>query len=303
MDEIDVKLFMYLAMNSRIPYRELADKLNISVTAVYNRIRVLKELGVIDKFITWVDFKALKGFPVAVFGRSETKSLEETIQVLGKSMYTWKIFSIVGNYLFVIGILHDISELEKYSNFVKSEGKIYDPLVLTMDMAELSGPVNLTLNELDYKIIYSLLRNSRKSLSKVAKELGISQRTVRRRLSAMEKDGSIRCSIDWNATTSNDIISFIHLSIKGSMDKKDVVSFLANKYFPRVFDINTASNIPNSFVLVVWTRTMNDIKVLQDKLKAEEFVDNLILYVLYDIYYFDTWRDDIIRKKAYPNDK
>jgi len=147
MDEIDIKLLMYLAMNSRIPYRELADKLNMSVTTVYNRIRVLKELGVINKFYTWVDLKALKGFPVAIFGRSETKSMEETIQVLGKNMYTFKIFSIVGNYLFVVGILHDISELDKYSNFVKTEGEIYDPLVITIDTPEASGPVNLTPNK------------------------------------------------------------------------------------------------------------------------------------------------------------
>ena len=50
MDKTDVILCMMLLANSRLSYRELAEKLNLSVTAVHNRIQVLIDMGIIRKF-------------------------------------------------------------------------------------------------------------------------------------------------------------------------------------------------------------------------------------------------------------
>ena len=51
MDKTDVILSQLLLANSRRSYRELAEKLNLSVTAVHNRIQSLIEMGIIRKFI------------------------------------------------------------------------------------------------------------------------------------------------------------------------------------------------------------------------------------------------------------
>jgi DNA-binding Lrp family transcriptional regulator len=50
MDKTDVVLSQLLLVNSRLSYRELADTLNLSVTAVHNRIQNLVESGIIRKF-------------------------------------------------------------------------------------------------------------------------------------------------------------------------------------------------------------------------------------------------------------
>ena len=47
LDEIDEKICKYLAKNARIPYIEIANKLNLSIDTIINRIRKLKKSNVI----------------------------------------------------------------------------------------------------------------------------------------------------------------------------------------------------------------------------------------------------------------
>ena len=49
-DKTDVILCQLLLADSRLSYRKLAEKLNLSVTAVHNRIQSLIEMGIIRKF-------------------------------------------------------------------------------------------------------------------------------------------------------------------------------------------------------------------------------------------------------------
>jgi len=44
MDEIDISLSMALMVNSRIPYKELAEKFDMSVNSIHKRIKNLVTL-------------------------------------------------------------------------------------------------------------------------------------------------------------------------------------------------------------------------------------------------------------------
>jgi DNA-binding Lrp family transcriptional regulator len=46
MDKTDIALSMLLLNNSRLPHRELAEKLGLSVNAVHKRIQALKDAGI-----------------------------------------------------------------------------------------------------------------------------------------------------------------------------------------------------------------------------------------------------------------
>ena len=50
MDRTDITLCKLLLANSRIPIRELADKLGLSVAAVHGRIQGLRDAGIIKAF-------------------------------------------------------------------------------------------------------------------------------------------------------------------------------------------------------------------------------------------------------------
>ena len=57
MDEIDISLSMILMANSRTPYKELAEKFDMSVNSIHKRVKSLVDLEVIQ------GFKAKLGFP------------------------------------------------------------------------------------------------------------------------------------------------------------------------------------------------------------------------------------------------
>jgi Lrp/AsnC family leucine-responsive transcriptional regulator len=65
MDLIDKKLLQLLQTDSKKTTKELSLKLNLSVTAVYERIKKLEREGIIDKYVVLVNrSKAGKGFVV-----------------------------------------------------------------------------------------------------------------------------------------------------------------------------------------------------------------------------------------------
>jgi len=65
MDSIDKKLLQLLQTDSKKTTKELSLKLNLSVTAVYERIKKLEREGIIDKYVVLVNrSKVGKGFVV-----------------------------------------------------------------------------------------------------------------------------------------------------------------------------------------------------------------------------------------------
>jgi len=70
MDKIDVILCQLLLANSRLSYRELAEKLDLSVTAVHNRIQSLIDIGIVRKFTAGLIIFAQNAIHVFIFGSS-----------------------------------------------------------------------------------------------------------------------------------------------------------------------------------------------------------------------------------------
>ncbi|HYB93294.1 MAG TPA: Lrp/AsnC family transcriptional regulator, partial [archaeon] len=155
------------------------------------------------------------------------------------------------------------------------------------------GPIQNMLYPLDRQIIYSLHDNSRKSIAEIAVELGVSAKTVRRRLSTMIKKGLVELSIQWYPDASNDIITVIHIRLKPAVDKDAGANILKN-YFPNTLFYWSFSNLPNELFSVVWTNSMKELREIQQRLAAEKTVASIISNILYTGYIFDTWRDELI---------
>ena len=59
LDAIDKKLLHFLQQDSKQTNKELSGKLNLSVTAVYERIKKLEREGIISKYVTLIDKKSV----------------------------------------------------------------------------------------------------------------------------------------------------------------------------------------------------------------------------------------------------
>lgn len=295
MDKTDIALSMLLLANSRLSYRELSDSLGLSINAIHKRVQALKELGVIRSFTAKVNLSAPGALVVQVFGSSEADSLYAMPEKLGKhdSIY-WVAFA-GGNYLYVGAYLREISDLASFVEYVKKEAKMPNPKVGIVTNTETPRPPasgDFKLYPLDYEIIHALHDDSRKAISEVAEELGVSAKTVRRRLSRMVKNYLIELSIKWYPDASNDIITVFHIHVKPTANR-DEVDRIFKKYSPNLLFYWSFSNLPNELMCVVWTNTMRELKEIQAHFEKEETFEFFVPNILYVGYIFDTWRDKL----------
>ena len=120
MDSIDKKLLQLLQTDSKKTTKELSVKLNLSVTAVYERIKKLEREGIIDKYVVLVNrSKVDKGFVVFCHLKliqhtrefltkfeSEVVKLEEVLEC----------FHVSGDYDYILKIC--VKDMEEYREFM-----------------------------------------------------------------------------------------------------------------------------------------------------------------------------------------
>jgi DNA-binding Lrp family transcriptional regulator len=297
LDKTDLILCQLLLANSRLSYRELAEKLDLSVTAVHNRIQSLVDNGIIRKFNTSLSFIAQNVIHVFIYGNSKTNSITNLTERLKKQGSIYWIAVGGGNFLYIGAYLRNLGELESLVRFIKEKADMPEPVVgLTgfpfppmLKNAKIDDKNKLC--ELDYKIIRSLKDDSRKPISIVAEELGISTKTARRRLNSMIKNFLIQFSIEWYPDASNDIMSIFHINIKSDANP-NAPNLILQKHYPNTIFYWSFSNIPDSYVFMVWTPTTKELKDIRESIEKEPTVQSVAPNIIYTGYIFKTWRDE-----------
>jgi DNA-binding Lrp family transcriptional regulator len=300
MDRTDIALSMLLLNNSRLSYRELAEKLDLSVNAVHKRIQALKDAGIIRRFTAKVSLFALNAVTIMVFGVSDDKLLSDVHKRLGKHGSIYWVAKAGANYLYVGAYLRSISELESLVGYVRKEAKMPNPMVGIVSVAPaglMRAVSSNALYPLDLQIVRALHADSRKALTDVAEELRVSAKTVRRRLLRMVDKGLIELSMEWYPDASNDIMTVFHVHLKPTA-AKDAVAGIFKKYSPNVLFYWSFSNLSNELFTVVWTNTMKELREIQDRFAAEEAFESIVPNILYVGYIFDTWRDEAARAQS-----
>jgi Lrp/AsnC family leucine-responsive transcriptional regulator len=301
MDKTDMGLIMLLSSNSRLSYAELAEKLNLSVNAVHKRIQLLIEAGVIRRFTAKVSLLSQDAIVVFISGTSRLDSFQ---YLPGKMKANDRIYWLAeggGKFLFIGAYLSNLNDLIGLLEFVKKEAEIPEPTAGIMAALPTQPTINpksasLALYDLDYKIIRSLKDDSRKALFDVATEVGVSAKTVRRRLTRMINNNLIELGLEWYPDKSNDIITLLDVRLRPKADMNIVPYQILRKYSPNMLFYWCFVNIPKIVTYTVWTNNMNELQTLREKLEKEPEVASTVLNILYNGYIFDTWRDKLVEK-------
>lgn len=119
-DQIDKKLLELLQADTKKTTKELSDKLNLSVTAVYERIKKLEREGVIDKYVAIIDkSKVQKNFVVichiklAQHNINLIKHFEKEILKLDEVL---ECYHVSGDYDYILKIF--VKDMEEYRDFM-----------------------------------------------------------------------------------------------------------------------------------------------------------------------------------------
>ena len=120
MDIIDKKLLELLQNDSKKTTKELSMKLNLSVTAVYERIRKLEREGVIEKYVALINKNKInKGFVVFC----HIKLLQHTKDFITKFesevvklTEVIECFHVSGDYDYILKVC--LKDMEEYREFM-----------------------------------------------------------------------------------------------------------------------------------------------------------------------------------------
>ena len=120
MDAIDKKLVGYLQQDAKKTTKELSLKLNLSVTAVYERIKKLEREGIISKYVALLDKKKIdKGFMVICHIKlvqhnvDSVTTFEKEVVKLDEVL---ECFHVSGDYDYIIKIY--VKDMEAYREFM-----------------------------------------------------------------------------------------------------------------------------------------------------------------------------------------
>jgi len=123
LDLIDKKILTLLQENSKINIKELALKIGLTQTPVYERIKRLEKSGIIQNYIAVLN-KEKVGLNVEVFCQVtllvHSKELINKFEAaINKMDEVIECFHVAGNYDYLLKII--VKDMKNYQNFLKNK--------------------------------------------------------------------------------------------------------------------------------------------------------------------------------------
>jgi len=120
MDTIDKNLLQLLQEDTKKTTKELSLKLNLSVTAVYERIKKLEREGIIDKYVTLLNRNKIdKGFVVFCHIKLIQHSKDFLTKFESEVVKLYEVlecFHVSGDYDYILKIC--VKDMEEYREFM-----------------------------------------------------------------------------------------------------------------------------------------------------------------------------------------
>lgn len=120
LDDIDLRLLRMLQINSNLTTKELAAKVNLSTTPVFERVKKLEKAGYIKNYIAVLDAEKLnKGLMVFcnVTLKAHTRAIgNQFVKDIVSLEEVVECYNISGDYDFLLKIM--VKDMKAYQNFV-----------------------------------------------------------------------------------------------------------------------------------------------------------------------------------------
>ena len=152
MDNIDKKILNILQDNAKITNREIGEKLFLSRTPIFDRIRKMERKGIIKKYITLLDPRKVgRGLTVFCFVSLKHHSPNFTALFKKEIDINPKVsecYHIAGNHDFFLKVM--VKDVEEYYNFVSKELAIIDNIAQVQSsfvLKELKYELSIDLSE------------------------------------------------------------------------------------------------------------------------------------------------------------
>jgi DNA-binding Lrp family transcriptional regulator len=295
MDELDIAIIHRLLADSRTPYSALANGLGISVQATHKRVNTMVRSGVIRRFTARISLRATGVTEGLAFGRSNETDLNKLVARLKTIDQVRGILVSSGNNLHIVLDIKNADDLEPLRTTLRDEAMMADIALVAVpcNASHVKSSDRKGLQLLDLRIIYAMRNNSRLPLTEIAEQVGVTTKTVSKALDRMERDGSVRMSIEWMPDQRNDFLSLVHTRFKEGHQPDFCCSSILSS-IPRIVSPLPFSNRPDTMAFLLWSESMADMCESLDHISRLGSVESVVPYVIHHLDYFPTWRDTLL---------
>lgn len=295
MDDKDLDILKLLLFDGRMSYESIAKKVKLTPYLVKKRVNNFVDLGVIQKFVTNLNF--------LIFQKSVCYSLAEVKPGTDQQELIERIGQLdeVGGG--AISLQNKMQIIHTYSDdhdFKKNLEKLMQfEEIVNMENFILLIPPNLDfkserLTKTDWKIINSIKDNCRKTDVEISNELGISSKTVKRRLRYLRENNIILFMIDLD-TSAADFLSYLLIVIF-----QKIASESYNKIIEIVKNYFYVWRVANqeAFIFTVFINKLREIDEQVKEIEKIPFIKEVISFVPTKMFYFESSLDKLIRSNA-----
>jgi Lrp/AsnC family leucine-responsive transcriptional regulator len=149
-DETDLRILSILQENAKISHKEIAEKLNLTRTPIFERIKKLERRGIIQKYVTILNRKKINRNLMVLCSISLREHGIDNVTIFQNAVMNFpevmECYHIGGNYDFFLKVL--VNTIDDYQAFVlKKLSQIKN--IATVQSAFVIG-------EMKYKLSYEL---------------------------------------------------------------------------------------------------------------------------------------------------
>jgi DNA-binding Lrp family transcriptional regulator len=246
----------------------------------------------------------LGAIAVDVIGISDPPISEQTVNEIGANEFVLDVFLAAGGYVMVRGLLRSHSDLEPFLQSMKVEGHLSD-IWVGLQSFGLAGRNRVEetadsgeMTSLDFRILNCLRSDSRKPVNEIAEEVGVSTKTVARRLNRMIEERRITLSVKWYPGLASGVVTYLQIELNEDADKSETAINISERYSPRIAFLGSYSNHPRLLGAISWTPTPFAQNALTTDLSRERTVKAVMSHVLLKKHEFPSWIDALVASKA-----
>lgn len=252
-DKIDLKILEELDFNARIPFTQLAKKINLNKKTTEFRVKKLEKNKIILGYYPQINVSKFNVLYSRLFITLQNISKEEkkemTTYLKNHKKVFW-LFSTQGKYDLGVGCLCNspfdfknlIKEInQRYSEFIKNINESFATKLYSLNYNFIQNKKQIIesnyseennhkdINELDIQILKKLSINARKSLVEIANELNTTAKVVAYRINKLKKEEiiqSYRTIFNYNKLNLAYYKILINLSKKDENTTKQLKKYL-----------------------------------------------------------------------------
>lgn len=302
MDQLDLRIFRSLGV---VPYGRdsgdlsrlnpwvIAKKVGADGNTVKLRLKKMRKSEFISYFQVYPNFRLLGINGAAyLFDVGDIVEKNEVIEKISLVDGITEIHNFIGPQICVdFTYLEERDEIRKLELLRRLTGcespeKYYERVM---------PPVDIILSNTDWRIIKALRYNALRPLSRVARDLGLTAKTARRRFERMAQNGAIIIVPVVNPAHIANAITCTML-LYPSPSRWNSVMDEVMKMFEQSYFL-TRMSPPNNAAVHVAARTLAETEDYLIKVRKIDGMNDARLLILKEIREYTQWLDSIIEKK------